>query len=195
MGTIYLRYPDGQRTKRSEEEIRRLWSGGLMPSGTIYWQEGMSEWRPITEWLGDRPQTAPLMVQPALEAESYQFVVDPAALTKFLQGLLCADVAVACLALVVDLGELVRVQLGQLTPDQLASNDPVQVVIGLLQGGLGLVTGLVFLRWIDREDQTGHKTKSPLQQPNDNLHWIVACQLVRRQLAELHSNKFSEVDD
>jgi len=150
MGTIYLRYPDGQRTKRSEEEIRRLWSGGLMPSGTIYWQEGMSEWRPITEWLGDRPQTAPLMVQPALEAESYQFVVDPAALTKFLQGLLCADVAVACLALVVDLGELVRVQLGQLTPDQLASNDPVQVVIGLLQGGLGLVTGLVFLRWIYR---------------------------------------------
>jgi hypothetical protein len=150
MGAIYLRYPDGQRTKRSEEETRRLWSGGLMPSGTIYWQEGMSEWRPVTEWLGDRPATAPLMVQPALEAESYQFVVDPAALTKFLRALLCANVVVACLALIVDLGELVRVQLGQLTPDQLASNDPMQGIVGLLQAGLGLVSGIVFLRWVYR---------------------------------------------
>jgi Domain of unknown function (DUF4328) len=150
MGAIYLRYPDGQRTKRSEEETRRLWSGGLMPSGTIYWQEGMSEWRPVTEWLGDRPLTAPLIVQPVLEAESYQFVLDPAALTKFLQSLLWANVVVACLALAVDLGELVRVQLGQLTPDQLASNDPMQGIVGLLQAGLGLVTGLVFLRWVYR---------------------------------------------
>jgi hypothetical protein len=150
MGAIYLRYPDGQRTKRSEEETRRLWSGGLMPSGTIYWQEGMSEWRPVTEWLGDRPLTAPLIVQPVLEAESYQFVVDPTALTKFLQRLLWANVVVACLALAVDLAELVRVQLGQLTPDQLASNDPMQGIVGLLQAGLGLVTGLVFLRWVYR---------------------------------------------
>ena len=150
MGAIYLRYPDGQRTKRSEEETRRLWSGGLMPSGTIYWQEGMSEWRPVTEWLGDRPPTVPLMVEPALEAESYQFVIDPAALTKFLQALLRANVVIACLALIVDLGELVRVQLGQLTPDQLASDDPMQGVVGLLQAGLGLVSGIVFLRWVYR---------------------------------------------
>jgi hypothetical protein len=150
MGAIYLRYPDGQRTKRSEEETRRLWSGGLMPSGTIYWQEGMSEWRPVTEWLGDRPPTAPLMVQPALEAESYQFVIDPAALTKFLQALLRANVVIACLALIVDLGELVRVQLGQLTPDQLASSDPMQGIVGVLQAGLGLVSGIVFLRWVYR---------------------------------------------
>jgi hypothetical protein len=150
MGAIYLRYPDGQRTKRSEEETRRLWSGGLMPSGTLYWQEGMSEWRPVTEWLGDRPPTAPLMVQPAVEARRYKFAVDPAALTKFLQGLLRANVVVACLALIADLGELVRVQLGQLTPYQLASNDPMQGIVGLLQAGLGLVTGIVFLRWVYR---------------------------------------------
>ena len=150
MGAIYLRYPDGQRTKRSEEETRRLWSGGLMPSGTIYWQEGMSEWRPVTEWLGDRPPIVPLMVEATLEAESYRFVVDPAALTKLLQGLLRANVVVACLAFIVDLGAFVRVQLGQLTPDQLASNDPMQGIVGLLQPGLLLVTSVVFLRWVYR---------------------------------------------
>ena len=88
MGAIYLRYPDGQRTTRSEEETRRLWSEGLMPGGTIYWQEGMSDWRPVTEWLGDPPSVAPLIVQAAQDAQSYNFMVDPAALTRFLQSLL-----------------------------------------------------------------------------------------------------------
>ena len=49
MDAIYLKYPDGQMTQRSEEEARRLWKEGLMPNGTIYWQEGMPEWKPVTE--------------------------------------------------------------------------------------------------------------------------------------------------
>jgi hypothetical protein len=150
MGAIYLQYPDGQRTKRSEEETRHLWGNGLMPSGTIYWQEGMPEWRPVLEWLGDQPRATPLLVQPTPEAEGYYFVVDPTRLTKILQGLLWASVVVACLALIVDLEELVRIQLGQLTPDQLANNDPMQGIVGLSQAGLGLVTGIVFLKWVYR---------------------------------------------
>jgi hypothetical protein len=121
-----------------------------MPGGTIFWQEGMSEWRPVTEWLGDPPSVGPLMVEPALPTQSYYFMVDPAALTRFLQSLLWASAAVACLALIVDLEELVRVHFGQLTPDQLASEDPMQGVVGMLQAGLGLVTGVVFLKWVYR---------------------------------------------
>jgi uncharacterized protein DUF4328 len=150
MGAIYLRYPDGQRTKRSEEETRRLWSDGLMPGGTIYWQEGMSEWKPLKEWLGDRPSAVPLTAQAPPEVEGYNFVVDPTGLTKFLQGLLWASVVVACLALLIDLEELVRVQLGQLTPDQLSDSDPMQGIVGLSQAGLGFVTGIVFLKWVYR---------------------------------------------
>jgi Domain of unknown function (DUF4328) len=151
MGIIYLRYPDGQRTKRSEEEIRRLWSSGLMPGGTIYWQEGMSEWKPLKEWLGDQPSAAPpQLVQAPPEVEGYHFVVDPTGLTKFLQGLLWASVVVACLALLIDLEEVVRVQLGQLTPDQLSGSDPMQGVVGLSQASLGIVTGIVFLKWVYR---------------------------------------------
>jgi Domain of unknown function (DUF4328) len=150
MGAIYLLYPDGQRTKRSEEETRRLWSDGLMPGDTIYWQEGMSEWKPLKEWLGDRPSAGPLLADAPLEVQGYNFAVDPTGLTKFLQGLLWASVVVACLALLIDLEELVRVQLGQLTPDQLAGNDPMEGIIGLSQAGLGLVTGIVFLKWVYR---------------------------------------------
>jgi len=122
-----------------------------MPGGTIYWQEGMSEWKPLKEWLGDQPSAAPpRLAQEPPEVEGYHFVIDPTGLTKFLQGLLWASVVVACLALLIDLEEVVRVQLGQLTPDQLSGSDPMQGVVGLSQAGLGIVTGIVFLKWVYR---------------------------------------------
>src|ERR1700733_5491881 len=151
MDAIYLKYPDGQMTQRSEEEARRLWKGGLMPSGTIYWQEGMPEWKPVTLWLGEYP-VAETVVPNKSETGIflYQFLLDPTGLTKFLQRLLWISVAIACIALVDDVVEFVQVQVGQLTPDQVATNDPIQGIIGLLQSGLGIVTGITFLKWIYR---------------------------------------------
>jgi hypothetical protein len=151
MDGIYLKYPDGQMTQRSEEEARRLWKGGLMPSGTIYWQEGMPEWKPVTLWLGDYPVAEAVVAdksEPGIL--SYQFLLDPTRLTRFLQRLLWISVAIACIALIDDIVEFVQVQVGQLTPDQVAANDPIQGIIGLLQSGLGIVTGITFLKWIYR---------------------------------------------
>src|ERR1700733_13890774 len=99
MEAIYLRYPDGQMTQRSEEEARRLWRDGLMPSGTIYWQEGMPEWKPVTQWLGEPPavveKSAPGKAE--MDIYSYHFLLDPARLTLFLQRLLWISVMVACI--------------------------------------------------------------------------------------------------
>jgi Domain of unknown function (DUF4328) len=151
MDAIYLKYPDGQMTQRSEEEARRLWKGGLMPSGTIYWQEGMPEWKPVTHWLGEYPVTETVVPDKSETGIfSYHFLLDPAGLTKLLQRLLWISVAVACIALIDDVVEFVQVQVGQVTPDQVATNDPIQGVVGLLQSGLGIVTGITFLKWIYR---------------------------------------------
>jgi hypothetical protein len=152
MDAIYLRYPDGQMTQRSEEEARRLWKEGLMPNGTIYWQEGMSEWKPVTNWLGEYPVATENEVpgKPETDAFSYHFLLDPAGLTKFLQRLLWISVAIACIALIDDVAEFVQVQVGQMSPDQVATNDPIQGIVGLLQSGLGIVTGITFLKWIYR---------------------------------------------
>jgi hypothetical protein len=152
MDAIYLRYPDGQMTQRSEQEARHLWKEGLMPSGTIYWQEGMPEWKPVTQWLGDYPVASEILATEESEVPhySYQFLLDPAGLTKFLQRLLWISVLIACVALVDDIAEFLQVQVGQLSPDQVASNDPVQGFIGLLQSGLGILTGIIFLKWIYR---------------------------------------------
>jgi hypothetical protein len=152
MDAIYLRYPDGQMTQRSEKEARHLWKEGLMPTGTIYWQEGMPEWKPVIQWLGEYPVASEKLAADESEVplSSYHFLLDPAGLTKFLQRLLWISVLVACVALVDDIAEFLQVQVGQLSPDQVASNDPVQGFIGLLQSGLGILTGIIFLKRIYR---------------------------------------------
>jgi Domain of unknown function (DUF4328) len=152
MDGIYLRYPDGQRTQRSEQETRRLWKEGLMPDGTIYWREGMPDWKPVTEWLGEHPVSIEKQVEdkPETEPASYHFLRDPSGLTKFLQRLLFVSILVACVALFDDLAEFVQVQSGKATPDQVVDDDPVQGIVGLLQSGLGLVTGITFLKWVYR---------------------------------------------
>ncbi len=152
MVAIYLRYPDGQMTQRSEEETRRLWRDGLMPSETIYWQEGMPEWKPVTQWLGEFPFTPEKSVpdKPETGVFSYQFLLDPSGLTKFLQRLLWISVAVACIALVDDVVEFAQVQIGQESPSEVSTNDPMQGIIGLLQSGVGILTGITFLKWIYR---------------------------------------------
>ncbi|MBV9643677.1 MAG: DUF4328 domain-containing protein [Verrucomicrobia bacterium] len=152
MDAIYLRYPDGQMTQRSEEEARRLWRDGLMPSATVYWQEGMADWKPVTVWLGEPEVRSekPAAGEPETELPSYHFLRDPSRLTTFLQRLLWISVLVACIALVDDLAELVQVQIARLPPDQVANNDPIQGIVGLLQTGLGILTGITFLKWIYR---------------------------------------------
>lgn len=152
MDVIYLRYPDGQTTHRSEEEARRLWREGLIPSETIYWQEGMPEWKPVTQWLGEYPFASEMSGPGKSEfgVFSYHFLRDPTGLTKFLQRLLWICVVVACIALVDDVVEFVQVQKGQETASEVSTNDPVQGIIGLLQSGLGIVTGITFLKWIYR---------------------------------------------
>jgi hypothetical protein len=152
MDGIYLRYPDGQRTQRSEQEARRLWKEGLMPDGTIYWRDGMPDWKPVTEWLGEHPVSIEQQIEdkPDTEPASYHFLRDPSGLTKFLQRLLFVSILVACVALFDDLAEFVQVQSGKATPDQVIDSDPVQGIVGLLQSGLGIVTGITFLKWVYR---------------------------------------------
>jgi hypothetical protein len=153
MGSFYIRYPDGQMTQRTEEEVRRLWSEGLMPNGTIYWQEGMPDWQQISKWLGERPVASsnPSPDQSSTqEIGAYRFQVDPTGLTRLLQRLLWIGVAVACVALVDDIAEFVQVQIGRVSPDQLTNSDPIQGIVGLLQSGLGVVTAITFLKWIYR---------------------------------------------
>ncbi len=149
MVPIYLRYPDGQTTQRSEEEVRSLWENGLIPVKTIYWRTGMAEWKPLSEWLGERVSVVS-EVPAQEEDQNRRFLIDPSRLTRFLQRLLWIGAAVAAIAVVLDLVEFFQVRTGRISFDQLEMSDPLQAAVGLLQSMLQVTTGVVFLRWVFR---------------------------------------------
>ncbi|MDP0501024.1 MAG: DUF4328 domain-containing protein [Verrucomicrobiota bacterium JB022] len=50
---IYLSRERGQEGPYPEEEVRRLHEAGELPPRTLYWKQGMPDWRPLSELLGE----------------------------------------------------------------------------------------------------------------------------------------------
>ncbi len=51
MPQVHIATPDGRHEVREESEVRDEFSAGKIPDESLYWIEGMSEWRPIQEFL------------------------------------------------------------------------------------------------------------------------------------------------
>jgi hypothetical protein len=151
MGAVYVRYPDGQMMRQAEDAVRDLWSQRLLPGGATYWKEGMPDWRPLSEWLGQQaaPEPSESAGEPKVNRE-HQFLIDPTLLTRLLQRLLWIGAALACVGFVIDSFEFVQIRLGHLSIQQLSSDDPVQNFVGLLQSFIAVATGITFLKWIYR---------------------------------------------
>jgi len=58
MPSIYLTPPGGEQREYDEVEVRQLWELGLINSGTLYWKDGMDDWKPVEEMFPSQP-TAP----------------------------------------------------------------------------------------------------------------------------------------
>src|SRR5690606_24465012 len=59
MPQVHIATPDGRHEIREESEVRDEFSAGKIPGESLYWMEGMSEWRPIQEFLERALFTAP----------------------------------------------------------------------------------------------------------------------------------------
>jgi uncharacterized protein DUF4328 len=144
MAAIYLRYSDGQMTQRTEDEVRNLWTSGLIPRKAIYWKEGMVNWEPVVAWLGERESS--VSEPETVEHQEYSFRVDPTRLTKVLQTLLWTNALVGVLAVVLDFWTVAQLQLGRTTLDQIG-NDPIQRNLEAIQLLVGLFVLVAFLKW------------------------------------------------
>jgi hypothetical protein len=153
MSLIYIANPQGQQITYEEQEARRLWIAGMIPQNSIYWREGMSDWRPAIEYFG-APQSQSTPAAPPLIAVlnnvTRGFVKDPTSRTKALIGWLWAYLGAAVIAVLTSAIALATGLVTKLDPDNFTAMDLINICVGLPQALIHLVTGVVFLTWIYR---------------------------------------------
>jgi len=155
MSLIHIAIPGGEQRIYDPEEALRLWTEGVIPRESLYWREGMTEWRPAAEYFASQPvPTVPDALPPVVAGQSPSgFVKDPARLTRVLVVLLWIYVAVSGLSGLWSVISLATGRAGQPETDQFSLADLASLLIGLQQGLIVLVTGVVFLMWIHRANR------------------------------------------
>ena len=145
---IHVTSPSGSQSQHEESQLRSMWEQGLLQEGTQYWKEGMSEWRPLTEYFtppasADTPP--PITVAPS----AYSYTKDPRSLTSFLVIMLWVSVGFEVVSILSDFAQMSLLD-GVYTEAEAAANDSRQGLIGLGYLGVFIVTGIAFLKWIYR---------------------------------------------
>lgn len=149
MSTIHVSLPSGIETEHDENEVRRLWEGGRLEDGALYWKEGMSEWRPIAELFEGSASSAPPLVSSPAHQTAYSYTKDPRFLTSFLVVMLWISLGFEVVSILGDYAQF-KMLSGPLTEAEIDANDVRQGLIRLGYFGVFLVTGVAFLKWIYR---------------------------------------------
>jgi hypothetical protein len=152
MSTIHVASPSGEQSQQDESQLRRLWEQGLIPEGSHYWKEGMSEWRPISECFEPASSAnipPPVIQEPAAPAYSYSYTRDPRSLTSFLVVMLWVNLGFEIVSVLSDLAQMSLLR-SEYTEAESATNDLRQGLVGLGSLAVTIVTGVAFLMWIYR---------------------------------------------
>lgn len=153
MNPIHVTFPSGAKSTYEEDELRVMWDRGRIQEGTLYWVEGMPEWRPLVERFGpplEQPKPAtprPVSTHGSPAVRSY--AKDPRSLTSFLVVMLWVSLALEILSLFSDASQLSL--LGrEFTIQEAEANDARQTLIGIAYLVVFLTTAVTFLRWVHR---------------------------------------------
>jgi hypothetical protein len=151
MKSIHIADPQGRQQVYEPEAALRLWTEGAIPRDSLYWCDGMTEWRPAVEYFASSPgPTAPGTLPPPIPASVPRgFAKDPGRLTRCLIVMLWAYLAACGLAVVLTAISLVTGQAGQPETDELSLHN----MVGLPQMFVVLVTDIIFLMWIHRANR------------------------------------------
>jgi hypothetical protein len=57
MEQMHICTAGGQQSIYPEDQIRTMWQRGLLADSVLYWQEGMTEWRPLHEYFAPAPSS------------------------------------------------------------------------------------------------------------------------------------------
>ncbi len=148
MNEIHITLPDGTQQAYPESELQPLLSQRQIPDNAYYWQKGMEEWRPISEYTN--PAAAQTDTQASTDADVpvvRSLAYDMRPLTKALVILLWIYFGMEALSLLSNVLEIQLLMREEFTEAEGALNDMRQVFIGLIFLLLYLVTAIVFLIW------------------------------------------------
>jgi len=150
MSSIHLTEPGGQPTAYPEERARALWAQGNFTLQTLYWREGMADWRPAAEFFGDPPplySTAPPVARGPLWAK------DPATLTRLLGIMLWISLGMAVVSALFSAGSLLSGRAARVEIEELSVADVAELLVGLIYLAVYLTTVVVFAMWIHRANR------------------------------------------
>lgn len=147
MNTIHVTSPSGTQSQHEENQLRSMWEQGLLQEGTQYWKDGMSEWRPLSEYF--QPTISGSSPPPILAVSAHSYTKDPKSLTSFVVIMLWVSLGFEVVSILSDFGQMSLLG-GTYTEAEGAANDSRQSVIGVAYLGVFIVTGIAFLKWIHR---------------------------------------------
>jgi hypothetical protein len=148
MNAIHIAEPGGRQTVHSEEEARSLWHQGTISPQAYYWREGMAQWRPAGELFGQSPASLPMM-EPAVS----RFAKDPTTLTRFLKVMLWISLCLACVTALIGALSLATGNAAKGNEESFGAIDALEMLAGLFQLLVFIVTGIPFLMWIHRANR------------------------------------------
>jgi Domain of unknown function (DUF4328)/GYF domain 2 len=129
------------------DEVQGYLTSGHLAYSDLYWTDGMSEWRPLSEYFQvEAPVAAPIA---AAVSPRVTYTKDPTSLTRFVIIMLWVSLGFEIITLLGDIA-----QMGLLnrpfTNEEALANDARQQLIGVGYIIVFLVTGIAFLKWIHR---------------------------------------------
>jgi hypothetical protein len=150
MSLIHVTSPSGNQAEYDEEQLRSMWEQGLLQDGTQYWKEGMSEWRPLSEYFAPVAATLTTPAPPPLISSPYSYSKKPHSLTSFLIVMLWISLGFEVISILSDFAQMSLLGGAYINEAEAETNDARQSLIGIGYLGVFIVTGVAFLKWIHR---------------------------------------------
>lgn len=161
MGKIHVGRPDGEQLEYEEEEVRGKLERNEFARGTLFWKEGMAEWRPISEfssYMVYQPGARPIPPQPQ---QIGGFAQDIRGTTRTVLVLLWLGLALDVLVVFSDYAQMTLLSRDY-TLAEGEANDQRQALLGVVQVVLYLITAILFLRWIYRANMNCRALGAPM---------------------------------
>ncbi|WAC18369.1 DUF4328 domain-containing protein [Luteolibacter sp. SL250] len=160
MSDVHIAVPGEAQRTISEAEARETSSRKGWPAGTLYWKDGMPDWRPVTELAPVpaesqlNPYATPTVAETVAPPQPgmFTFVKDPRGITVVLVVLLGLIVLIDTVSLLLNFSQHVMLSRS-FTDEEATANDSRQGMVFVVRLITFIATTVCFCMWIHRANR------------------------------------------